>query len=63
MNTVIQEKMMKKELASNGVRMRSQIKVGFDYCQKCRLGCSFLEGIKKEICYANCDNLYCKTGA
>jgi len=54
---------MKKVLIANGVRVCNQIKVGFDYCQKCRLGCILLgDERKKEICDAVCDSQFCNTG-
>ncbi len=55
---------MKNESVFNGVRVRSQIKAGMDYCQKCHLGCILLaDEMKKDVCNAYCDSLYCSKSA
>lgn len=57
-------KMMEKASGSNGVRMRSQIRAGIDYCTKCHLGCSLLgDQGKQDVCNAYCDSLYCDGAA
>ena len=55
---------MKKVIVSNGVRVRSQVKAGVDYCKLCHLGCiHHSEEIKITICHALCDNgPYCNNG-
>ena len=55
---------MKKVIVSNGVRVRSQVKAGVDYCKLCHLVCiQYSEENKNEICHAVCDkSLYCNNG-
>ncbi len=62
-NHLYRRKSMPKKLnQQTGLRVRSQLKAGFDKCEKCYLGCLLTaEIIKKEICYAVCkEGLKCE---
>jgi hypothetical protein len=51
--------MRKKTKHSTGLRVRSQLKAGFDKCMKCKLNCLIFEDNKKEMCEAFCNFNYC----
>ena len=55
--------MIKKARQGAGLRVRSQLKAGFDKCGKCKLGCSLMgdmEGnLKQKVCYDMCNYYLC----